>query len=294
MSDYMIRGIDKDGYLRVIVANTTETVEKARKIHKSSPTSTAAMGRMLTAGIIMGRMMKNGRDSMTLKMEGEGSIGLMTVVVDNQGRGKVFVANPSAEAEPYPNGKLNVAGVVGTKGNFTVITDLGLKDPFIGVSPIVSGEIGEDIAYYYAKSEQTPSVVALGVLVDKDLSVLASGGYFIQLMPGADEDIISKVERAVSKIEPISSMISNKMTPEEIMYSLLDEFEMELLEKTPVSYFCDCSRHRVERMLKNIGKKEIEVMILEDQGCEICCHFCDNKYTFSEDDLRKISEELEV
>lgn len=292
MSDYMIRGIDKDAYLRIIVADTTEAVEKARKIHGSSPTSTAAMGRLLTAGVIMGRMMKNDRDSMTLKLEGDGSIGLMTVVVNNQGQGKIFVANPFAEAEPYANGKLNVAGVVGTSGNFTVITDLGLKDPFIGVSPIVSGEIGEDIAYYYAKSEQTPSVVALGVLVDKDLSVLASGGYFIQLMPGADEEVISKVEHAVSKMDPISTLISKKMMPEQIMSSLLDEFEMEILEKMPVSYYCDCSRNRVEKMLKNIGRKEIGAMIREDHGCEICCHFCENKYVFSEEDLQKIFDEL--
>ncbi len=292
MSDYMIRGIDKEAYIRVIVADTTNMVEDSRRIHGSSATSTAAMGRLLTAGIMMGKMMKNDRDSMTLKIEGNGPIGLMTAVVKNSGEGKIFVANPMADAESYLNGKLNVAGVVGTQGNFTVITDLGLKDPFIGISPIVSGEIGEDIAYYYAKSEQIPSVVGLGVLVDKDLSVLAAGGYFIQLMPGATEQLIEKIENAISKAEPISSMIAKKMSPEDIMHSLLHDFEMEVLEKTPISYHCECSRSHVVRMLKSLGSSEIESMIHEDNGCEICCHFCNNKYIFSSEELQGMLSEM--
>lgn len=288
MSDYLIRCVDKDAYLRVFIADTTESVEEMRKIHGSSSASSAAMGRLLTASFMMGRMMKNEKDSLTLKVNGGGPIGLVIAVANNSGESKIFAANPQADSESYPNGKLNVKGVVGDNGNITAILDLGLKEPYIGVSPIVSGEIAEDIAYYYATSEQTPTVVALGVLVDTDLSIISSGGYIIQLMPGASEEIISKIENTVKNADSISKMLSDGKKPEDIAKIILKDFEFEIIEKTDLTYKCNCSGEKVKRTIKSLGETEIKSMIEEDNGCEVVCHFCNTKYNFSAEELDKL------
>lgn len=288
MSDYLIRAIDKTGNIRVFIANTTILVEEARNTHNTSATATAALGRTLTVGAIMGTMMKNEEDRLTLKISGGGPIGNILVVANNSGEVKGYVDNPSADAESKGNGKLDVQGVVGKDGSVTVIMDLGLKESYVGQSKIISGEIAEDIAYYYANSEQQPSAVALGVLVDRDISVRAAGGYIIQLLPDVLEEDIVKIENAINNIEPISTLIDGGLSPEDIMEKILGEFEMRVLDKVDLEYSCDCSRDRIEEVLKSIGEKEIKAMIKEDGQAEVICHFCNTKYQFSVQELENL------
>ncbi len=288
MKDYLIRGMDKTGNIRIFVANTTKLVEKARTTHNSAPTSTAALGRTLTAGTIMGIMMKNQKDRLTLKVSGRGPIGNIMVVANNSGVIKGYADNPRADIKSREDSKLDVKGVVGTDGSITVIMDLGLKEPYVGQSKIVSGEIAEDIAYYYANSEQQPSVVALGVLVDKDISVRAAGGYMIQLLPDVHEEDIEKIENAIKNIEPISTLIYQGLSPEDIMQRILGEFEMRVLDKIDLEYLCDCSRERMEKVLKSIGENEIKAMIEEDGQAEVVCHFCNTKHQFTKEELEKL------
>lgn len=289
MKDYLIRGIDKKGNIRVFVANTTNMVEDARIAHNTSPTATAALGRALTAGVIMGAMMKNEQDKLTLKIAGDGPLGTIMTVSNNQGIIKGYVDNPYADLPTRENdGKLDVGRLVGHNGTITTIMDLGLKDPYIGQSNLISGEIAEDLATYYAISEQQPSAVGLGVLVDKDISVKAAGGYIIQLLPNVPEEDIVKIEEALSKIEPVSTLIDEGLLPEDIMNKLLKGFDMEVLDKVEIKYSCDCSRERLERVLLSIGKDEIRAIIEEDGQAEMVCHFCNTKYNFSEDELEEL------
>lgn len=288
MKDYLIRGIDESGMIRVFVAKTTNMVEEARLTHNSSPTSTAAIGRALTAATIMGSMMKNENDAMTLKIEGNGPIGKILMTAKSDGSVKGYADHPEADVPSRQDGKLDVRGVVGTEGSLTVIMDLGLREPYIGQSEIISGEIAEDIAAYYAISEQQPSAVSLGVLVDTDISVRAAGGYIIQLLPGVSDEDITKIEETLGKIEPISTLIDMGLSPEEIMDRVLPGFNMEVLDKKEINYRCDCSREKMENVLKSIGKDEINNIIEEDGQAEIVCHFCNTKHNFSEEDLRKL------
>ncbi|MEW8974523.1 MAG: Hsp33 family molecular chaperone HslO [Tissierellaceae bacterium] len=288
MNDYLIRGIDKLGRVRIFVARTTNLVEEARKIHNTSPTATAALGRTLTAGAIMGAMMKNEKDLLTLKISGGGPIGKMLIVANNNGQVKGDLDFPMADAPSRADGKLDVGGIVGNDGTLTVIMDLGLKDPYVGQSSLVTGEIAEDIANYYVTSQQVPSAVSLGVLVDTDTSCIAAGGYIIQLMPGISDDEITIIENALAKIEPISTLIDKGLTPEEIMDRLLGEFEMELLSKMELEYNCDCSREKIEKVIISLGRKEIEDIIEEDGQAEVVCHFCNTKYQFSKENLTKL------
>jgi molecular chaperone Hsp33 len=288
MNDYLIRGIDKLGRVRIFVARTTNLVEEARKIHNTSPTATAALGRTLTAGAIMGAMMKNEKDLLTLKISGGGPIGKMLIVANNNGHVKGDLDFPMADAPSRVDGKLDVGGIVGNDGTLTVIMDLGLKDPYVGQSSLVTGEIAEDIANYYVTSQQVPSAVSLGVLVDTDTSCIAAGGYIIQLMPGISDDEITIIENALAKIEPISTLIDKGLTPEEIMDRLLGEFEMELLSKMELEYNCDCSREKIEKVIISLGRKEIEDIIEEDGQAEVVCHFCNTKYQFSKQNLTKL------
>lgn len=288
MSDYLIRIIDSTKSIRGFFVNSTIAVREMERIHSPSATSSAAMGRLLTQSFLMGAMMKNETDSLTLKLDGGGPIGLMIAVSNNKGEAKVYASNPFADAESYPNGKLNVKGVVGSEGNLTVISDLGLKEPYIGVSPIVSGEIGEDFAYYYISSEQLPSAVALGVLVDTDLSIISAGGYIIQLMPGVEESTIEKIEKSIKEVEPISSLIEKGMRPEEIAKLVLKDFDIEVIDKKEVAYKCSCSRENVVRMIKSLGPEEIKSMIEEDGGAEVICHFCNMAYIFGEEELNNL------
>jgi molecular chaperone Hsp33 len=288
MRDYLIRGIDKLGRIRVFVASTTNMVEKARSIHNTTPTATAALGRTLTAGAMMGSMMKNKKDLLTLRISGDGPGGNILVVSKSNGRIKGYIGNPEADVPSRSDGKLDVGKLVGKNGTITVIRDLGLKDPYVGQSNLVSGEIAEDLVNFYAYSEQQPAAVSLGVLVDKDLSVKAAGGYIIQLLPGISDEDIDKIEKTLSKIQPVSTMIDNGLSPEDIMSKVLGDFDMEVLEKMEINYECDCSRDKIEKVIISLGKKEIQAIIEEDEQAEILCHFCNTKYKFSKEDLTKL------
>lgn len=288
MKDYLIRGIDEGGTIRIFVATTTNMVEEARVTHDTAPTSTAAIGRALTAAGMMGVMMKNKEDRLTLKISGDGPIGDIMMVSNSDGDIKGYVDHPHADVPNRIDGKLDVAGVVGTNGTITTIMDLGLKDPYVGQSTLVSGEIAEDLASYYLVSEQQPSAVSLGVLVDKDISVRAAGGYIIQLLPGTTEEDIVKIEEALATIEPISSLIDQGLSPEEIMEKVLPGFNMKILDKVELKYKCDCSRDRIEQVLISIGNHELKAMIEEDGKAEVVCHFCNTKHQFNKEELEKL------
>ena len=288
MKDYVIKGIDKTGNIRILVATTTNMVEEARLTHKASPTSTAALGRSLTAGGIMGTMMKNENDRLTLKISGGGPIGNIMVVANNQGIVKGYADYPYADADSRQDGKLDVGRVVGNNGTLTLIMDLGLREPYVGQAKLVSGEIAEDLTSYYMLSEQQPSAVGLGVLVDKDISVRAAGGYIIQLLPGILDEDIGKIENALNNMEPVSSLIDKGLSPEDIMKELLKDFEMKVLDKVELEYSCDCSRERIEIVLKSLGDGEIQAMIDEDGKAEVVCHFCNTKHNFTKADLEDL------
>ncbi len=292
MKDYLIRGIDKLGSLRIFVATTTNLVEEARLMHDSSPTATAALGRTLTAAAIMGVMMKNDEDTLTLKINGGGPIGNILVVAKNGGRVKGYVDFPLADVEPKSKGKLDVGALVGNNGTLTTILDLGLKEPYIGQSNLVSGEIAEDLASYYLLSEQQPSAVSLGVLVDRDRSVKAAGGYIIQLLPDIADEDITKIEEALAKVEPVSTLIAKGLSPEEIMNKILFEFDMQVLDKIDLQFKCDCSRDKIEGVIVSLGRKEIEDIIEEDGEAEVVCQYCNKKYGFDKVELSKILIDL--
>lgn len=286
MKDYLIRAIDKSGSIRLFAATTTNLVEEARRIHETSATVTAALGRTLTIGAMMGKMMKNDQDILTLKINGNGPVGGMIAVANNKGEVKGVANNPKADLPARESdGKLDVRGIVGDNGTITVIMDLGLKEPYVGQTSLVTGEIAEDIANYYMVSEQTPSVVSLGVLVDKDISCRAAGGFMIQVLPDTEEEDIVKIEKAIENLEPVSTMIDNGMSPEDIMNRVLGDFEMEILEKSPLEYYCNCNREKIESVIVSLGNKEIENIIEEDKQAEVVCHFCNTKYQFDEEEL---------
>lgn len=288
MKDYLIRGMDKESKLRVFFARTTNTVEEARRIHNTSATATAAFGRVLTIGAIMGSSFKNEDDLLTLKVSGDGPIGNILVVARNNGRVKGVVDNPGADLPSTEDGKLDVGNLVGKNGTLTAIMDLGLKEPYVGQTSLVTGEIGDDIANFYLLSEQIPTAVGLGVLVEKDLSVKAAGGFLIQTLPDILDEDISKIEESLAKAKPLSTYIDEGFTPEEIMKEILADFEMEITDKLELEYLCDCSREKVSKVLVSLGEKEIEDIIEEDGETEINCHFCNTDYSFSKEELEKI------
>lgn len=288
MKDYIIRGIDKKGTLRLFVASSTNIVEKAREIHNTSPTATAALGRALTAAAMMGVSMKSDKDSLTFKIKGDGPIGNIVTVANNKGEVKAYVDYPYVDMPSRPDGKLDVGGVVGRKGKLTVIKDLGLKEPYIGISDLVSGEIAEDLVKYFYISEQQPSAISLGVLVDKDISVKAAGGYMLQLLPNVEDKDIDRIEEILKGAKPISTLINEGLTPEEVMEELFGEFEMKVLDKIHIEYKCNCKREKIEKVLISLGKEEIKDMIEEDGKAEVVCHFCNEKYRFSKDDLENL------
>lgn len=288
MKDYLIRAIDKSGSIRFFSASTTNLVEEARKIHNTSPTATAALGRTLTMSAMMGITMKNEKDILTLKINGNGPIGTIMAVANNNGGVKGVVSNPSADLPARNDGKLDVGGIVGNNGTVTVIMDLGLKNPYIGQSSLVTGEIAEDMANYYVISEQKPSVVSLGVLVDKDISCKASGGFMIQLLPDTPEEFIVKIEKTLETVKPVSTMIDRGLKPEDIMEEILGQFEMNILERTDLEYKCDCNREKIESVIISLGRKEIESIIEEDEQAEVVCHFCNTKYQFGKEELEKL------
>lgn len=288
MKDYLVRGIDKLGQIRVFVASTTNLAEEGRLIHDTSPTATAAFGRCLTAGVIMGAMMKNEGDVLTLKIAGDGPVGNIYVVANNAGKVKGTIDFPMADVESRADGKLDVGSLVGKNGTITTIMDLGLKEPYVGQGRLVSGEIAEDLVNLYMASEQQPTAINLGVLVDTDISCRAAGGYMIQLMPGISEEDITKIETSLSNIEPISTLIDKGFTPEEIIKELLGDFDITILDKLDIEYKCDCNRDKIEKVLISLGKKEIEDMIIEDGQAEVVCHFCNIKYHFTKENLANL------
>lgn len=283
----LVRCISHDGTLTVMAADTTDIINKAAEIHQTSAVTSAALGRLLTAASLMGSTLKGKNDSITLKINGGGPAGTVIAVSDSQGNVRGYVQQNVVELPLNKKGKLDVAGAVGTNGFVTVIKDLGLKEPYVGQVPIVSGEIAEDITSYFAASEQTPSVVALGVLVNPDLSIKAAGGFIIQLLPTAMDDTIDKVEHCIENIEPVTQMIANSMTPEEICRHVLSEFEIEELDCAEPQYKCYCSRSRVEAALISTGKQELEDMA-KDEKTEVGCQFCNKKYVFTPSDIRAL------
>lgn len=286
--DYLIRGLARQGKVRVLACQTTNMVQVARDRHQSYATATAALGRLMSVGAMMGVMLK-GEERITLQVQGDGPVGTMMVDANSRGEVRGFVANPQVYLVYNDSSKLAVGQAVG-QGTLTVIKDLGLKEPYTGQVQLVNGEIAEDFAYYFALSEQTPSVVSLGVLVNPDESVLASGGILIQLMPDANEEDILFVEDAIKTLRPISGLIAENQSPEMIVDSLFDDFEC--LETKPLVYHCPCTKERLVDAIRLIGKEEIQSMIEEDHGCQANCQFCGKAYVFTEDELKEIEEGL--
>lgn len=287
MTDYIVRAGAADGQIRAFAATTKELVEHARQIHETSPTATAALGRLLTAGSIMGCMLKGDNDILTIQIKGNGPIGGLTVTADSKGNVKGFVYNPRVMLPANENGKLDVGGAVG-EGILSVVKDLGLKEPYVGQTNLVSGEIAEDLTYYFASSEQVPSAVALGVLMNKDNTVKRAGGLIIQLMPNARDEVINLLEQKVNNMSSITGMLDHEMTPEMILDEVLGEFGLDILDKQAVAYECNCSREKVERVIISIGYKEIKEMIDDNKPIEVNCHFCNKHYTFTVDDLKEM------
>jgi len=287
MEDYIIRATAGDGSVRVFVATTKEMVNQAFEIHKTSPVVTAAFGRLLTGTAMMGCMLKNDTDIITITAKGDGPLGGMVVTTDNNSNVKGYVNNPIVDIPLKENGKLNVSEAVGF-GTMTITKDLGLKEPVSGQIPIVSGEIAEDLTYYFAKSEQTPSSVALGVLVDKDYTVKQAGGFIIQLMPDADEEIISHLEQRLTTLPAMTTMLEEGNDPESILKILFGENEVKIYEKLPVKYSCNCSREKTQKALVSVGVAELKSILEEDKGANIHCHFCNSDYYFDENDIKKL------
>ena len=284
--DQLIRAITKDGMVKATALTTRDMTERARQIHKTLPVATAALGRTLAAASMMGNALKGDGASLTIQIRGGGPLGAIVVVSDNEGNVRGYVEHPDVDIPLRSDGKLDVGTAVGADGTLTVIKDLNLKEPYVGSVQLLGGEIAEDIAQYYVESEQIPTACALGVLVDRDQSVRCAGGYLIQLLPGAGEDVISKVEAGVYAAGAVTKLLLANDDPEAMLRTVLSDFELDILETAPVEYRCTCSHERVERALLSLGAEELQ-SILDDQGqAELTCQFCDRVHRFSRDDLR--------
>lgn len=293
MNSYILRGHAKDYSVRIFAADTKSLVEKTRTTHGSSPVATAALGRTLTAGSMMGTMMKGEKDKLTITLRGKGPIGNVVVVGNSKGIVKGYVSNPQIDLPLRPDGKLDVGGAIGTEGEIVVVKDLGMKEPYIGKYELVTGEVADDLTAYFAYSEQQPSAVALGVLIDTDCSVKAAGGFIVQIMPEANEDTISKLERNLNKIPSLSFMLGDGMTIDQIVEILMAEIPYEISDKIPVDFVCDCHRERIEQVLISLGKEElVRLRDEEDEKVEVVCHFCNEKYNFERHHLDEIIDSL--
>ncbi|HPD00165.1 MAG TPA: Hsp33 family molecular chaperone HslO [Acetivibrio sp.] len=284
MEDYIVRATAGNGTIRAIAAVTTNMVKESQNTHGLSPLATAALGRTMTAAAIMSTMLKGEGDTITVQIKGDGPIGGIVVVSDSQANVKGYVHHPLVYLPLNSQGKFDVAGAVG-KGYLNVIKDMGLKEPYIGYVDLVSGEIAEDITYYYAFSEQIPTVTSLGVLTNASEIVASAGGFILQLMPGADEETIAFIENKVNSIPSVTGLLSEGKLPEDILNILLSEKDLKIIDKKPCRYMCNCSRDRMERSIISLGKKEILDIVNTDHGAELQCHFCNKKYRFSEEDL---------
>ncbi|WP_223596355.1 Hsp33 family molecular chaperone HslO [Neobacillus bataviensis] len=290
MKDYLVKALAYDGNIRAYAVRTTETVREAQRRHQTWRTASAALGRTMTAGVMMGAMLK-GDDKLTIKIDGGGPLG--PILVDSNAKGEVrgYVTHPEVDFESNENGKLDVRRAVGTDGLLSVVKDVGLRDFFSGQVPIVSGELGEDFTYYFATSEQVPSSVGVGVLVNPDDSILAAGGFIFQLMPGIKDEIISKMEERLKTIEPVSKLIERGLTPEDILEELFGKENVKILETMPVGFQCSCSKERFAGAIVGLGAKEINDMIEEDGQAEAHCHFCNEKYLFTKEELEELKKE---
>ena len=290
MNDYIIRAIAANDQIRAFAAVTTETVETARQDHNTSPVATAALGRLLTAGAMMGTMMKGDKDILTLQIKAGGPLEGITVTADSKGRVKGYVGNPDVCIPANSKGKLDVAGAVGV-GFMNVIKDMGLKEPYVGQTVLQTSEIAEDLTYYFATSEQVPSSVGLGVLMEKDNTVKQAGGFILQLMPFTEEAVISRLEENLKKVTSVTALLEEGNTPQMLLEKLLEGFDMEINDTIPTQFYCNCSKERVERALISIGRKDIQEMIDEGKEIEMNCHFCNKNYTFTVEELKKTLKE---
>lgn len=284
----LIRAITGDGTIVAYALDSTDMVQKMVDVHQTSAVVTAALGRLLTAASMMGVMLKGKDDSITLRVKGDGPTGTLLAVSDSEGNTKGYVENPVVEIPLNPIGKLDVGAAVGHNGTLQVLKDLNLKEPYVGHTPIVTGEIAEDITQYLATSEQVPSVCALGVLVNPDLSVRVAGGYLIQLLPFADEAAVEKLEENIKHIPAVTTAMNEGRTPEDLIRQALDGFSVEILDERAANYVCDCSRERVENALHSMGAVELRSMIEEQGGAEVLCHFCGQKYRFTAQELEQL------
>ena len=287
MSDYIVRATAADGQIRAFAANTKDVVETARKDHNTSPVATAALGRLLTGGAMMGIMMKGDKDVLTLQIKCSGPIGGLTVTSDSKGRVKGYVNHPEVMLPANAQGKLDVGGAVGA-GVLSVIRDMGLKDPYVGQIELQTGEIAEDLTYYFAVSEQVPSVVGLGVLMNRDNTVRQAGGFIVQLMPFAEEEMISKLEENIKNLSSVTTMLDAGKTPEGMLEVLLSGMDLEITDTLPVEFACNCSKDRVRKALISIGREELQSMIDDGETIEVNCHFCNKNYNFTVDELKQM------
>lgn len=292
MRDEMVRAITADGLVRAQAITGRDLVEKARTLHTLLPVATAALGRTLLAASLLGDMLKEDNASLTLQIKGGGPLGLVLAVSDSGGNVRGYVQNPHVELMEQHPGKLDIGGAVGTQGTLTVIKDFGYKEPYVGTIGLFSGEIADDLAMYFVESEQVPTACALGVLVGLDQSVTAAGGYLIQLLPGAGEDVISQIEAGVKKLGPVSAALDRGLDAEGLLREVLDGFELDILQTHPVEYRCACSRDRVVRALISLGRQELREMIEEQGQAELSCQFCDKVYQFSREELEEILAQM--
>ena len=286
MKDYIVRATAAEGQVRAFATTTKELVETAREHHNTSPVATAALGRLLTAGAMMGSMMKNETDMLTLQVRGDGPLGGITVTADSKGDVKGYVNNPDVMLPPK-NGKLDVGGALGP-GFLNVIKDMGLKEPYSGQTMLQTGEIAEDLTYYFATSEQVPSSVGLGVLMEKDNTVRCAGGFIVQVMPFVEDEVLDKLEANIQKIQSVTAMLDNGHTPEEMLNQVLEGLDVEITDTLPAKFSCNCSKDRIEKAIISIGKKEIQAMIDDDKPIEVKCHFCNTAYKFEVEELKKL------
>ena len=292
MADRIVRAISTDGMVQAAAICSRDLTERARQIHKTLPVATAALGRTLAAASMMGNALKSDGASLTLQFKGGGPLGTVLAVSDNQGNVRGYVTNPHVDIPLRKDGKLDVGTAVGHEGTLTVIKDLHMKEPYVGTIDLLGGEIAEDVAGYFVESEQIPTACALGVLVDRDQSVKAAGGYLIQLMPGAAEDTIAKVEGGIMAAGAVSAILEKNDDPEAMLRTVMSDFDLKILETCPVEYRCYCSRERVERALISLGRTELEQMLSEQGGCQLTCQFCDAVYEFTAEDIQRLLKNL--
>ena len=292
MTDRIVRAISGDGLVQAAAICSRDLTERARQIHRTLPVGTAALGRTLSAASLMGNALKVPGASLTLQIKGDGPLGTVLAVSDQEGNVRGYVTHPEVDLPLRQDGKLDVGAAVGHEGTLTVIKDLQMKEPYVGTIDLMGGEIAEDVAAYFVESEQIPTACGLGVLVDRDQSVRAAGGYLIQLLPGAGEDTIVKVEGGIMAAGSVSALLDKDPDPENLLRTVLSDFDMQILETSPVEYRCYCSRERVERALISLGEQELEDILRQQGKCQLTCQFCDAVYDFSGDDLRKLLEGL--